>query len=103
MALSIKIKNKRRWQEIGVAIVLTVLMAMPTAVMVAYIPDVVREWQLIYQQYGPGRAYTLIGIFAAFTLLFTGIAIPVVWHYRGGVDWVLGKPSDDHQAEREAQ
>ena len=38
MVLSIKIKNKRRWQEIGVAIVLTVLMAVPTMAMVAYIP-----------------------------------------------------------------
>lgn len=94
MAALTKFKNKRRWQEVGAATLLTCIIALPTMVFAAYAPDVLREWQSVRQQYGPGIAYALVGVFALLTTLFTIPAIVFAWQNRGSMDWILGKRVD---------
>lgn len=103
MAATPKFKNKRRWQEVGAAALLTCIIALPTMAVVAYTPDLFQEWRNVRQEYGSATAYALI---AVFVILATILAVPGVafaWQTRGSLDWLLGKSGEGAPDESQAQ
>ena len=103
MAAASGFKNKRRWQEIGAAALLTCIVALPTMAVIAYAPDLVQEWRNVRQAYGTSTAYALV---AVFVILATILAVPGVvfaWQTRGSMDWLLGKRSGDASDDNRVQ
>ena len=94
MAVSGKFKNRRRWQEVGAAVLLLFIIAVPTMVFAAYVPEAIGEWKNIRRDYGPGTAYALIAVFGVLTALLAIPATAFVLQTRGGVDWLLGEATD---------
>ena len=88
-------KNKRHWQVAGAFAFLSCVVGLPTMVFAAHIDEVIREWQSIRQQYGPGTAYGLIAVFAALSMLFAVPGAVLGWKSRGNLDWLIGKDDDD--------
>ena len=98
-----KHKNKRRWQVIGAAVLLTCIVAVPTMAVVANAPELTQEWRNARQEYGPATAYSLIAIVAILSTILAVPGVAFAWQTRGSMDWLLGKSGDDDPDQSGAQ
>ena len=103
MAVTPKFKNKRRWQEIGAAALLTCIIALPTMAVVAYAPDLFQEWRNVRQVYGSATAYSLVAIFVILAAVLAVPGVAFAWQTRGSLDWLLGKSDQDGANESRSQ